>query len=470
MSGNQYNGTLPSINVVGSAGGSQESESSSGVGQSSGGDGVDGEEQEESSSSHVLNVEDALTTFRQQWQHELETSPQHGVKSKPSDNTTVEGGEEGNDLNVESEAKMLFLKGVENEQNGKLYEAIQFYRRAVQLVPDIEFRLYDANKVKPRERQETDNSEDDLEVGPDQEGDIGLEDDDGDNDTDLISRLQRLFSRSVCVCTPHHEQKATHISALPMEIILYIFRWVVSSDLDLRSLEMCSHVCRGFYLCSRDPEIWRLACARVWGVNCGGLTHYDSWRKMFIERPRLHFNGCYICKTTYIRNGENSFQDQFYRPWHVVEYYRYLRFFPEGLVLMLTTPDDPLSSLGHLRFRTTKNPAVLSGHYRLHEDHVVLVLRRQDSALKMTVNNRYRGRRREGAQDLGEQTFHLELQIVTYRNRIHAQLVWQHYSVFTRFRNGQENTTTFHLPTNRYPPYWFSRVKSYTAESENPLQ
>jgi F-box protein 9 len=54
---------------------------------------------------------------------------------------------------------MLFLKGVENEQNGKLYEAIQFYRRAVQLVPDIEFRLYDASKAKPRERQEIDNSE-----------------------------------------------------------------------------------------------------------------------------------------------------------------------------------------------------------------------------------------------------------------------------------------------------------------------
>jgi F-box protein 9 len=54
---------------------------------------------------------------------------------------------------------MLFLKGVENEQNGKLYEAIQFYRRAVQLVPDIEFRLYDASKLKPRERQEIDNNE-----------------------------------------------------------------------------------------------------------------------------------------------------------------------------------------------------------------------------------------------------------------------------------------------------------------------
>ena len=54
QSSNQYNGTLPSVNVVGSVGGSQESGSSSGVGQSSGGDGVDGEEQEESSSSHVV--------------------------------------------------------------------------------------------------------------------------------------------------------------------------------------------------------------------------------------------------------------------------------------------------------------------------------------------------------------------------------------------------------------------------------
>jgi F-box protein 9 len=63
-----------------------------------------------------------------------------------------------------------------------------------------------------------------------------------------------------------------------------------------------------------------------------------------------------------------------------------------------------------------------------------------------------------------------ELKIVTYRNRIHAQLVWQRYSVFTRFRSGQENTTTFDVPGKRYPPYWFSRVKSYTAESENPLQ
>lgn len=65
--------------------------------------------------------------------------------------------------------------------------------------------------------------------------------------------------------------------------------------------------------------------SRVWGVNCGGLSNFESWRQMYIERPHIHFHGCYISKTTYIRHGENSFQDQFYRPWHLVEYFRYLR-------------------------------------------------------------------------------------------------------------------------------------------------
>ncbi|CAH0552552.1 unnamed protein product [Brassicogethes aeneus] len=118
----------------------------------------------------------------------------------------------------------------------------------------------------------------------------------------------------------------THISSLPIEIIFLILKWLVSNDLDLKSLETFSAVCRGFYLCARDPEIWRLACLRVWGLNCDNSPgKYLSWRNMFIERARVQFNGCYISKTTYIRHGENSFQDTFYRPWYMVTYFRYLR-------------------------------------------------------------------------------------------------------------------------------------------------
>lgn len=105
-------------------------------------------------------------------------------------------------------------------------------------------------------------------------------------------------------------------AALPREILMYIFRWVVSSDLDLRALEQLSLVCRGFYICarsapplcesrsllcahsvtlrsciSRDPEIWHSACARVWGRNCTKVVPFKSWRDMFLRRPRVRFDG-----------------------------------------------------------------------------------------------------------------------------------------------------------------------------------
>lgn len=41
-------------------------------------------------------------------------------------------------------------------------------------------------------------------------------------------------------------------AALPREILMYIFRWVVSSELDMRALEQLSLVCRGFYICARS--------------------------------------------------------------------------------------------------------------------------------------------------------------------------------------------------------------------------
>lgn len=140
---------------------------------------------------------------------------------------------------------------------------------------------------------------------------------------------------------------------------------------------------------------------RIWGVKCGGVgSPYQSWREMFIHRPRLCFEGCYISKTTYIRHGENSFQDQFYKPWHLVEYFRYLRFvpgetalgwgsrswcllilfiirfFPDGRVLSLTTAEEPVSSVGLLKGRTPppRHPPVFVGYYRLVDRTVSIVL------------------------------------------------------------------------------------------------
>jgi F-box protein 9 len=64
------------------------------------------------------------------------------------------------------------------------------------------------------------------------------------------------------VFTFFHLKKAVHFSQLPSEVIFEILKWVVSENLDMRSLERFGNVCRGFYVHARDPEIWKLACAK----------------------------------------------------------------------------------------------------------------------------------------------------------------------------------------------------------------
>ncbi|XP_015117519.1 F-box only protein 9 [Diachasma alloeum] len=424
----------------------------------SAGDG--GDDQEESSSSN-FNVEDALTSFREQWQRELEISPKRDL-NKSNKTSNIETIEE--ELSIETKAKNLFLKGIEYEQNGELYDAIRFYKRAVQLVPDIEFRLYESTKPKAREKFEKDEKKIVFEGDRDDED---IDDDEESDDGDLLTKLSRILAKSQCVCSPRFEQSTTHISALPMEIVLYILRWVVSPDLDLRSLEMFSGACRGFFISARDPEIWRLACVRVWGVNCGNFEpKYRSWRDMYLQRPRLRYNGCYISKNTYIRHGENSFQDQFYRPWHLVEYFRYIRFFPEGRVLMLTSTDDAQSCVNLLKNRYPRNPNILIGYYRLHENRVTLVLKKQETR---SNHNIYRKKRKEVVHDSGEQTFHVEFEIQTNQKRANFQLNWVRYNIFTKYKNGQEGTTCLNS-SGRYPSFKFTRAKSYTQESDAPLQ
>lgn len=107
------------------------------------------------------------------------------------------------------QAKNLFLKGIENEQTGKLYEAIQFYKRAVQLVPDIEFRLYESTKVKPQ-RYDPDGRIDQINSDSHAVNKEEYEEtEDEDGDSDLFSRLSRIVSRNQCVCFPSFEQSVS---------------------------------------------------------------------------------------------------------------------------------------------------------------------------------------------------------------------------------------------------------------------
>ena len=51
----------------------------------------------------------------------------------------------------------------------------------------------------------------------------------------------------------------THISAIPLELIMYIFKWVVSTELDMKSLEHLGRV-------QRNSLIYILLIMNEWGL------------------------------------------------------------------------------------------------------------------------------------------------------------------------------------------------------------
>nr|XP_032515795.1 F-box only protein 9-like isoform X1 [Danaus plexippus plexippus] len=448
-----------------------------GAGSGSGSD-CDGDEQEDPSSSKQTvsetklllervnlddgknNIEDELEVFRQQWQRELESSPYKGGQaSVKSEQIRKEP------LTDEEQAKKLFLLGVEFERNGKLYEAIQHYKRAIQILPDVESRLYEETDGRPDPPEG--GSESEMEEVSRVENNEDTDDEDVIEGEDLLSRLQRIMAKKGYLVEMAHPAKGGHISWLPYEVIQLVLRWVVGAELDGASLERVAAVCRGLYVAAREPDIWRCLCVKTWGIECGTprVHGYPTWRQMYIERARLNLNGVYISKTTYVRHGENNFQDQFYRPWYLVDYYRYLRFFPEGLVLMWTTADEPASCVGHLKHRDTKNSlGILSGHYRLVGDTVAIVIKKACEKRVSQASTRYRSRRKEVVEQQ-EQIFHLDLELGSVRSRRNSKLVWRRYLATT----GRDHWTSFDLLPNKFPPFTFSRVRAFTADTAAPL-
>lgn len=380
-----------------------------------------------------------LSDFRNQWRQELQGS--QSTNSEKSE---------------EEQAKSLFLQGVELERKGKCFEAIKSYKRAIQLVPDIEFKIYSqTTQQKQKAREEAINNKSSAGTSQQQAAsDELVEDLVAAFQMDLLESSQRVCESSLgagIITT------SFHISCLPVEVFLVVLKWLVSSDLDLKSLERFGQVCKGFYLLSRDNEIWKLACIKVWGAN---VSPTSTWREMFLTRPRVNFNGCYISKINYQRYGENSFQDQFYRPLQLVEYFRLIRFLPNGTILMMTSADELQTSVSKMKnFQQSRE--ILRGRYHYQDSTVLIVIKKQSTASQKFKR-----------KIIGEDeplTFFLELDINDTFKKKFTKLTWKHYAV-SQIKNGEELSSDFDLRSStKYPPFYFSQVKSFHRESNECL-
>jgi len=462
---------------------------SGGGGGGTGGAGAAADEEEDSesesssssSSSGTLtpdlseNLEVALEEFRDKWKTEVR------VRKDEDNGNLASGGsvtDVEHDCDIVTKARDLFLAGVELERAGELFSAVQKYKKAVQMVPDIEYRVFDEVRTKSCAAGTNpisgDKGDDDVELlVDDRDVDVALLDEGAEKD--LIGKFTSLkISQAVGteIEMEVEQEWSKHISCLPMEILIAILKWVVSDQLDLKSLEKCSAVCNCFYVASRSPDLWRIISLNMWGANALPLDA-GCWRTYFLSRPRVLLDGCYIAKISYAREGERGFQDQFYHPWHVVRYFRYLRFFVGGHMVMLTSAEEPIGGVKILKRKPMNGQhisGVMVGHYRIVDDKIIGVMKTQKSASTTNSAPRFGKRRRNSlfTQYVPEQEFHYEFQV---RGRRHNQLHWMRYQIVRLGSNGGEDTRTDLDISNgqTFPTLHFSRVKSYTIESENSL-
>jgi len=444
--------------------------------------------EESSVDAATLHLE--LDSFRLRWKRELEDTKFQPSQSTDScqENKEVCTFEEKISQPEPSEltyakAKKLFLTAVELEQSDMHFESIRYYKQAMHLCPDIEKRIFseqcEASIKSSKDLYVIESSA--KEKVRDQE------------EVDLVHRIRQVCHDSAdngnpVYCRPHFKPKSDvfHFSDLPHELMVQIFRYIIGEELDLASLESVGLVCRGFYLLSRDPSLWRSICYSSWGSSAlnyvlkdgtGGDEKQVDWRKMFLERPRVNYDGIYISRTRYVRQGDTGFQDITYRPFHVVRYYRYLRFFPDRRVIILTTNEEPdkiVPIFRHVLYarQFSSELSILEGSFEFVDSNQIVIVAERDCRAKLTMSN---NPRRQAQLDWSRQTpisqkfnFRFELKTVEtkpYRNNV---LKWLEYTILARYETSQE-TTSFDLSPETFPSLNFSRVRRFNLRLNRPL-
>jgi F-box protein 9 len=73
---------------------------------------------------------------------------------------------------------------------------------------------------------------------------------------------------------------------------------IILTHLDAASIDLFGSVCARWHIMSRDALLWRHKCIELWGEEAEEVVaRFDnSWRKLYIHKPHLHFDGLYISK------------------------------------------------------------------------------------------------------------------------------------------------------------------------------
>lgn len=177
-------------------------------------------------------------------------------------------------------------------------------------------------------------------------------------------------------------RQAVSILALPSEVFQDIF-----SRLEPEHLSAAAQVCNKWLSHAYEPHHWRRIARRTWPKDSSAslermLYEYKTWRKLATQRPRLRTNAIYVTRHQFAKTACRGATSEPQAPVFLITYHRFLRFYTDGVVVALTTPEPP--DLSYKRVRRIWAPSALDrdkaapsiGTYQLDESsldvHVTL--------------------------------------------------------------------------------------------------
>ncbi|EMG48295.1 Ubiquitin-protein ligase, putative [Candida maltosa Xu316] len=296
----------------------------------------------------------------------------------------------------------------------------------------------------------------------------------------------------------------SHLVLLPEDIWIYIFELLIHSSPE--SWFSMAISCKRFaYLGFGKSTIWRELCKQVYprqvyeenqyylqnpslGTDINDddelpipinqlriLPQYkNSWKFMLQNRPFVKFLGCYISVVNYYsEGGKAEFSNAWSNPVKTITYYRYLRFYPDGLVLKVLTVLPPDGVIPYLSRLHENLPASISelgkpiySHDENRNSHKIYHGKwtiSSDGEVHIIIEN--------GSVEY--LTFHYWFKVKTLGHiNKHAKLSWIKYNSVRKPISGEQNGEDqeeddrigeiMEFSIRNEKPFKFSRVKSYT--------
>jgi len=333
-------------------------------------------------------------------------------------------------LGNQSMAVKFYEEGTQHERIGNVAAALSLYQRAFKLDENVDqhwrslWQNGGLDAIKPKAPKE-------------EHVDFAPHFVPGGNPVSLTT-LADEFADMTLHFNPRRVDKPVILERLPNEVVICVLQQL--GVVDVHSLVSTGLVCKKMYILTREQTIWRFLCEHVYrptrsmrtiGPLAAEVSLYGDWKRMYLGKPRLRFDGVYISRIHYWRPGHGD--SGFNQPFILVTYFRYLRFYADGTVISLCTSLEPIEVIKVLK-SGSRPKGMMNGTWTLTQNVLDMQLRDKDRP---------------------RQLFTMHMTIHSPRYGQWNQIKW------TSYQSSTAGGEAVPFPSKDLKNFYFSRVRSW---------